>query len=67
LDRADGTIIDQDARIHTSDGLQHIVLTMDEAMYDNVTHTGNAVTNRPTTPCVGRRQINGAIVKVDYG
>ena len=38
-------IVDENQQVVTSAGLTHIVLSFDKEMYDNATHTGDAVTN----------------------
>ncbi len=63
-----GTIIDQDAEVTAIGGLQHVVVSFDEEMYDNATHTGDAVTNPANYRLLlNGVEVSGAIVKVDYG
>ena len=49
-------------------GLKHIVLSFDKEMYDNVTHTGNAVTNPANYLLLQNGvAVSGNIVRVQYG
>ena len=64
----DQTQIDPSEAVYSSDGLQHIVISFDVPMLDNATHTGDAVTNPANYALLSNGvQINGAIVKVQYG
>ncbi|MCD4728414.1 MAG: hypothetical protein K8R46_12175 [Pirellulales bacterium] len=65
---ADGTIIEDGGKVYDPEGLQHITISCTEAMYDNATHTGDAVTN-PINYALWYNgvKVNGAIASVQYG
>ena len=60
--------IDENDQVVTSDGVKHVVVTFDEQMYDNATHTGSAVTN-PLNYLLLQNgvPVAGNIVSVQYG
>ncbi len=65
---ADGSIIQDGGTIYDPSGLQHVVISFTEAMFDNATHTGDAVTNPANYALLlNGVKINGAIVGVQYG
>ncbi len=65
---ADGTIIEDGGTVYDPEELQHIIISFTEAMLDNTTHTGDAVTN-PANYALWYNdvKVNGAIVDVQYG
>ena len=63
------TVIDENQSTRSSPtGLKHIVVSFDEEMFDNATHTGDAVTNPANYLLLQNGvAVAGNIVKVDYG
>ena len=62
------TVIDPAAAVHVDGGIQHLVVSFDEPMFDNTTHTGDAVSN-PTNYklLLNGVEVKGAVVSVQYG
>ncbi|NLF07499.1 MAG: hypothetical protein GX594_05900, partial [Pirellulaceae bacterium] len=64
----DGINIGASPIVDQENGLAYIVVTMSERMYDNLTHTGDAVTNPDNYRLtIGDRVVAGAIKEVYYG
>ena len=64
----DEPTISEGQQIVSNAGLTHIVLSFDQEMYDNATHTGDAVTNPLNYLLLqDNTKVSGNIVKVDYG
>ncbi|MBN1394651.1 MAG: trypsin-like serine protease, partial [Pirellulales bacterium] len=68
VETPDGTSILESPIVYQTDNLSYIVVTVSEQMYDNLTSTGDAVTNPENYRLsVGGEVIEGAISEIYYG